>query len=220
MLDMKMVVHFEVDACLPTDAFGTELAAEVDPTSAVDNLADALGGISLSSDASSSSPSPGTIHVLRAGTHIPQNALLELATRKASSVKYLDWNELYPQLALAQVPALRLGVHEHSRFTELHEWQIIGTGAGAGAGPSSPPPDLTAQRRETAAQIVRLAHVLKKVQGLAISRGPGPTGSFSLVCKNGELDVYGRPGARSCLPSDVKGRFYRAGTGASVGASS
>ena len=155
---MKMVVHFEVDACLPTDAFGTELAAEVGPTSAVDGLADALGGIALSSDASSSSPSPGTIRVLRAGTHIPQDALLELATRKASSVKYLDWNELYPQLALAQVPALRLGVHEHSRFTELHEWQIIDTGAGA-----SSPPDLTAQRRETAAQIVWLAHVLEKV---------------------------------------------------------
>ena len=211
MLDMKMVVHFEVDACLPTDAFGTELAAEVGPTSAVDSLADALGGIALSSDASSS-PSPGTIHVLRSGTHIPQDALLELATRKASSVKHLDWNELYPQLALAQVPALRLGVHEHSRFTELHEWQVIGTDTGA----SSPPPDLAAQRRETAAQIVRLAHVLEKVQELAISRGPGPAGCFSLVCKNGELDVYGRPGARSCLPSDVKARFYRAGTGASV----
>lgn len=212
MLDMKMVVHFEVDACLPTEAPGTKLATETGPTPAVDSLADALGSISLTSAASSSS-SPATIHVLRAGTHTPQDALLELATRKASSVKYLDWNELYPQLALAQVPALRLAVHEHSRFTELHEWQIIDTGAGA-----SSPPDLTAQRRETAAQIVRLAHVLEKVQELAVSRGPGPAGCFSLVCKSGELHVYGRPGARSCLPSDVKARFYRAGTGASVDA--
>jgi len=130
MLDMKMVVHFEVDACLPTEDPGTELATETGPTPAGDSLADALGGITLSSAASPSS-SPTTIHVLRAGTHIPQDALLELATRKASSVKYLDWNELYPQLALAQVPTLPLGVHERSRVTELHEWQIVDTGAGA-----------------------------------------------------------------------------------------
>jgi len=214
MLDMKMVVHFEVDACLPTEAPDTTPAPEAGPTPAVDDLADALGSITLSSAASSSS-SLATIHVLRAGTHIPQDALLELASRKASSVKHLDWNELYPQLALAQVPTLRLGVHEHSRFTELHEWQIIGTGARAGA---RSPPDLTAQRRGTAAQIVRLARVLEKVQELAISRGAGPAGCFSLVCENGELQVYARPGARSCLPSDVKTRFCRAGTDASSGA--
>jgi len=217
MVDMKMVVHFEVDACLPTEAPDTTLAAEMGPTPAVDNLADALGSITLSSAASSSSPL-ATIHVRRAGTHIPQDALLELAPRKASSVKYLDWNELYPQLALAQVPTLRLGVHERSTFTELHEWQIIGTGAATGTSVSaSSPPDLTAQRRGTAAQIVRLAHVLEKVQELAISRGPGPAGCFSLVCENGELHAYARPGARSCLPSDVKTRFDRAGMGASLG---
>ena len=66
---MKMVVHFEVDACLPTDAFGTELAAEVGPTSAVDGLADALGGIALSSDASSSSPSQ-ELYMFFARVHI------------------------------------------------------------------------------------------------------------------------------------------------------
>ena len=211
MLDMKVVVHFEVDACLPTEDPGTNRATETGLTPAVDSLADALGSITLSSAASLSSSSPATIHVLRAGTHIPQDALLELATRNASSVKYLDWNELYPQLALAQVPTLRLGVRERNRVTELHEWQIVDTGVGA-----SSPPDLTAQRRETAAQIVRLAHVLEKVQELAVSRAPGPAGCFSLVCESGELRVYGRKGARSCLPSDVKARFYRAGMGASV----
>ena len=91
LLGVKMVVHFEVDACLPTEAPGTMLAAEMSPSPVVDNLADALRNITLSSAASSSS-SPATIHVLRAGTHIPQDALLELASRKASSVKYLDWN--------------------------------------------------------------------------------------------------------------------------------
>jgi hypothetical protein len=170
------------------------------------------------SSAASTSPPPGLLNILRAGAQVPQDALLEVASRSAFYVNQLDWNELYPQLALSQTPALRLGVHERGRFTELREWQVIGAGgasadadADAGAGA---PPDLTAQRRETAAQIVRLARVLEDVQELAISRGPGPAGSFSLVCENGALRVYGRKGARSCLPLDVRARFSSAGAGA------
>jgi hypothetical protein len=67
--------------------------------------------------------------------------------------------------------------------------------------------DLSAQRRETAVQIVRLAKVLQDVQKLAIARGPGPAGSFSLVCEDGKLRVYAHKGdgdgkslTGSCLP--------------------
>ena len=49
MLDMKMIVHFEVDACLPTEDPGTNRATETGPTPAVDSPADALGSITLSS---------------------------------------------------------------------------------------------------------------------------------------------------------------------------
>jgi hypothetical protein len=221
MLDMKMIVRFEVDACVSTETSDdTKPSAKDAPAPAVDDLADALGGMNLSS-AASTSPPP-LINILRAGTQVPQDALLEVASRSAYYVNQLDWNELYPQLALSQTPALRLGVHERGKFTELREWQVIGAGAGAGAGGASAgagagagaPPDLTAERRETAAQIVRLARVLEDVQELAISRGPGPAGSFSLVCEGGALHVYGRNGARSCLPLDVRARFSSAGAGA------
>jgi len=237
MLDMKMIVRFEVDSCLPTDKSDTKRSAKEVPVPAVDDLADALGSISLSSSStaasestSSSSSSPAAIHILHVGTQVPQDALLEVASRSTYFVNQLDWNELYPQLALSQTPGLRLGVHERGKFTELRELQVIGgadTDAGGGSDGDSPsdgggaaswPPNLGAQRRETAAQVVRLARVLEDIQELAISRGPGPAGCFSLVCESGKLRVYGRKGARSCLPSDVRARFSSTGACADVDA--
>jgi hypothetical protein len=99
-------------------------------------------------------------------------------------------------------------VHERGTFTEMRELQVDGDhGVGAGG----PPPALEAQKLETAAQLMRLSHLLEDVQELAIGRGPGPMGSFSLVCEGGELRAYARKSMkRSCLPPDVRERFYRA----------
>ncbi len=116
---------------------------------AVDDLADALGSISLSSstaasESTSSSSSPTAINILHAGTQVPQDALLEVASRSAYFVNQLDWNELYAQLALSQTPGLRLGVHERGKFPELRELQVIGgvdNDAGAGASDSGSPSD-------------------------------------------------------------------------------
>ena len=202
MLDMKMVVRFEVNACTLT------------PELAVDDLADELEGItSVRTSSTSKSPvSPTqapTLNIIRAGTHVPQEALLEITSRSKYFIDQLDWKELYPQLALSQTPGLRLGVHESGTFTELRECQVD-SDDDAGAG--MPPGLLLAQRRETAGQLVRLARVLEELQELAIVRGPGPAGSFSLVCERGELRAYGHKGVkRSCLPSDVWTRFARAG---------
>jgi hypothetical protein len=233
MVDLKMIVRFEVDACLSTDTTDSKRSVKKAPVLAVDDLADALESINISSSATSStsepsSSSPASVDIIRGGTQVLQDALLELTSRSVYFVDQLDWNDLYPQLVLSQTPAVRLGVHERGTFKELREWQVIGgadagtstsTGTGADADADSglgsgSPPDLTAQRRETAAHMVRLARVLEDVQELAISRGPGPAGCFSLVCERGQMHVYGRKDAKSCLPSDVKARFSSAGAGA------
>ena len=205
MLGLNMIVRFEVDACSSADA-STATATKTKtldpkrpekktPAGSVDDLADALGGINLSTSAATPGP---ILNIIRGGTQVPQDTLLELATRSKYYVDQLDWNELYPQLALSQTPTLHLGVHERGTFTELREWCVDGAGAST---------DLAEQRQETAVQMERLARVLEDVQELAISRAPGPAGSFSLVCEDGELKVYGRKGAKSCLPPDVKARF-------------
>jgi len=215
MLDLKMMVRFEVDACLPAS---TSSRVPKTKTATVDDLADALGGMAIKNrtpastkTASSSSSSSSIIDIVRAGTQVPQEALVEVTSRSAYFLAQLDWNELYPQLALSQTPLLHLGVHERGVFTHLHEWQLDGqarTGTTTTGGSSAP--DISAQRRETEVQIMRLARVLEDVQELAIARGPGVAGSFSLVCENGELRVYARKkgaDAKSCLPPDVVARF-------------
>ena len=215
-----MVVRFGVDACLPGPDSGGA-------TTFIDDsdLADALSSMTIQQKSTSMSTlttSP-TINIVRAGTQVPQDALIEVASRSVYYLDELDWNELYPQLALSQTPVLRLGVHERGEFTELREWQLEGPGARVDTGATRRPGrtqkgasvlDLSAQRRETAVQIVRLAKVLQDVQKLAIARGAGPAGSFSLVCEDGKLHVYAHKGdgdgkslTGSCLPPEVVARF-------------
>ena len=240
MVDMKIVVRFEVDACLPTETStatvtktrtsDTKRPGRKSPELTLDELADALGGMDLrtpsraptsptTTSSSSSSPPPPppssssstALKILRAGTQVPQESLLEVASRSKYYIDQLDWNELYPQLAISKTPGLRLGVHERGTFTEMRELQVDGDhGVGAARGAGGPPA-LEAQKRETAAQLVRLARLLEDVQEIAIGRGPGPMGSFSLVCEGGVLRAYARKSMkRSCLPPDVRDRFSHA----------
>jgi hypothetical protein len=124
MLDLKMVVRFEIDACLSTSKGPSVPKTK---TASVDDLTDALGGMAIKKTASpSSSSSSPTINIVRAGTQVPQEALVEVTSRSAYFIDQLDWNEIYPQLALSQTPALHLGVHERGVFSQLHEWQIDG----------------------------------------------------------------------------------------------
>jgi hypothetical protein len=210
---MKIVVRFTVDACLPTS---TDSSAPMRSTASVNDLADALGGMSIKRPTPASTntaSSSSIIDIVRAGTQVSQEALVEMTSRSAYFLAQFDWNELYPQLVLSQTPALHLGVHERGVFTQLYEWQLNGqahtrtgtTTGGAKAGAT--PPDISAEWRETGVQIMRLARLLEDVQELAIAQGPGAAGSFSLVCENGELRVYARKDAKSCLPPDVVARF-------------
>jgi hypothetical protein len=217
---MKMIVRFGVDACLPSPNSSATTTSIEDP-----DPADALNDVSVQRPSISPSTSPA-INIVRAGTQVPQATLVEIISRSMFYLGQVDWNELYPQLALSQTPSLRMGVHERGEFTELREWRLDGPGVKVDAGTTGRRQswaqkgadlvDLSAQRQETAVQIVRLAKVLQDVQKLAIARGPGSAGSFSLVCENGKLRVYarkrggdgnGKTLSGSCLPSEVVARF-------------
>jgi hypothetical protein len=43
------------------------------------------------------------INIFRAGNQVPQDALVEVASRSVNYLDKLDWNELYPQMAISQV---------------------------------------------------------------------------------------------------------------------
>ncbi|KAN0139682.1 hypothetical protein V8E53_002344 [Lactarius tabidus] len=223
MFGMKMIVRFGVDAYLPSPDLTAATTTNDDS-----DLADALSNVNIQQSpiSTSASTTSQAIDIVHAGKQVPQDALVELISRSKYYLDQLDWNELYPQMALSQTPMLRLGVHERGEFTELREWQLGGPGAQVDAGvrrrsgtlKGADVLDLSVQRQETAVQVMRLAKVLEDVQKIAIARGPGPAGSFSLVCEDGKLRVYalkkvgdgdgdGKSLSESCLPPEVVARF-------------
>ena len=221
MFNMKMIVRFGVDACLPS----SDSSATTMPIDDFDS-ADACSNVNTQQSPISTSiltTSP-TINIVRAGAQVPQDSLVEMISRSVFYLDQLDWNELYPQLVLSQTPSLRMGVHERGEFTELRKWQLDGPGAQVAMGTrrwseaqkGADVQDLSVQRQETALQVVRLAKVLEEVQKLAIAYGPGPAGRFGLVCEDGKLRVYahkkvgdgdGKSMTGSCLPPEVAARF-------------
>ncbi|KAH8987697.1 hypothetical protein EDB86DRAFT_3206213 [Lactarius hatsudake] len=222
MLNTKMVVRFGIDACLPSP--GSSVATTYFDDSNLAPCAPSGMNAEQASTSATTTISPA-IDIVRAGMQVPQNALVEVVSPSAYYLDRLDWNELYSQLALSQTPTLRMGVHERGEFKELREWQLEGSGTRLGTTSTSGQSetqkgadvqDLSAQRRETAVQIVRLERVLQDVQKVAIARGSGPAGSFSLVCEGGKLCVYARKmdsdgdrtsSSGNCLPPDVAARF-------------
>jgi hypothetical protein len=217
---MKLIVRFGVDACLPSPDASTTTTSTDDS-----DLADALNSMNIKQSSIPASPSTTSpaINIVHAGAQVPQDALVEMISRSVFYLDQLDWNELYPQLALSQTPLLRLGVHERGEFTELREWQLNEPGAvqvdarkrrWSGPQKGADILDLSMQRQETAVHVMRLAKVLEDVQKLAIARGSGPEGSFSLVCEDGKLRAYahkkdgdGKSLTGSCLPPEVLARF-------------
>ncbi|KAH9175656.1 hypothetical protein EDB89DRAFT_328084 [Lactarius sanguifluus] len=220
MCNMKMIVRSGVDACL-TSPDSSVATTSIDDSNLADAPSSMIAQTSTSTTTTTVSPA---VDIVRAGTQVPQDALVEVVSRSVFYLDQLDWNELYPQMALSQTPSLRLGVHERGEFKELREWQLEGAGARVGTETTcqsgtqrgADVQDLSAQRQETAVQFVRLASLLQDVQKVAIARGPGPEGGFSLVCENGKLCVYahkldgdgdGKSPSGSCLPPEVAARF-------------
>ena len=62
---------------------------------------------------------------------------------------------------------------------KLNEWQLD---RGQMMGNNSTMPDILAQQKEMGVQMMCLARLLEDMQELAITWGPGPVGSSSLLC--------------------------------------
>ena len=149
---------------------------------------------------STSTRSPA-VNIVRAGTQVPQDALVEMISLSVFYFDKLDWNERYPQLALSRRPSLRQGVHEQGEFTKLREWQLHGHCARVGTGmprrrswPQEGPDllGLSVQRQENGSAVCAAHKGAPGCAEHAIARGPGSANSFSLVCEKCKLRVYVR----------------------------
>ncbi|KAI0671204.1 hypothetical protein C8Q78DRAFT_1131581 [Trametes maxima] len=209
---LKMVVRFEVDACTAspptsTTTRGTSVTASRrapprrstdNDTHNVDNLADALAGLGVSSTATGSNQSPNTapssVSVIRAGTQVPQDAIVELVTRAERFVHQFDWAEKYPQLLLSYTPHLFLGIHNRGLFDHVEKYSL----GGAELQHVETDPDIQAAFRQ-------LVSVLRTIQNLV--KEHGKRGRLTLVCQNGVLRVYERTTDAGVLPDSELARF-------------
>ncbi|KAH9990771.1 hypothetical protein BJV77DRAFT_575990 [Russula vinacea] len=97
MLDIKLIVRFEVDTCLPTDAntakTGTsdkKPSVKKVPELALDDLVDALGDMNLTSSSTTTTTSLSSLNIIRAGTQVPQESLLEVTSRSKYFIDQLN----------------------------------------------------------------------------------------------------------------------------------
>ena len=129
---MKMVVRFEVDACLPS-VTPNRRASPVTQFSNPDDLIDALASLNITTNtpatpavalASSSTASfegSPPLRIIRAGAAQLQESIIELTTRSENYIQNLDWAEVFPQLYLSQTPHLYVGVHSVGRFFDVRK---------------------------------------------------------------------------------------------------
>ncbi|KAJ6555034.1 hypothetical protein DFH09DRAFT_577992 [Mycena vulgaris] len=188
MNGLKMVVRFEVDACIPSAAKPSK------PVQNIDDLADSLSGITLGAPtkAAPASKTRNGLTVIAGGAPVPHTAIVELTTRAERRAAEYDWTEAYPQLFFSQTPHHFLAVHNRGRFAEVQKRKL-------GA------PELRAVERTLQPSLKKLRAALDVIKALVVKHGQ--RGRLTLVCQGGKLQVFERESNASCLPDDMIARF-------------
>ncbi|KAH9932817.1 uncharacterized protein BXZ73DRAFT_46720, partial [Epithele typhae] len=138
------------------------------------------------SPASSPAPAMPTapardVHVVRAGTLLPQHATLELATRSAKYVDRTTAEDTYLQLFLTQTPAHLVAVHERGVFARVDRQELASDEFAE-----------VAARERVRRGLARFGALLREIWGLA--REHGRDHNVSLVCERGKMELLGNTG--------------------------
>jgi hypothetical protein len=129
---LKMVVRFEVDACLPFRTTRSHRNFE-HATNKTRRTRDTKPTPSRSAW-EVDTPLPSIIRtvkkptlrfprvaVIRAGSRVPQSHLIELKTYSKAGK---EWSRSYPQLFLSQTPHIYYGVHKNGRISEIKKFSL------------------------------------------------------------------------------------------------
>ncbi len=180
-----MVVRFEVDACLE-EGISTSTPGTAQN---VDDLANQLSGLSVSSSSPEMRPAGPHIDMIFAGVDVQQDALVEMTTRANGKVR---WVETYPQLSLSATPHMFIAAHTEGVITSITK-KKLGT------------PEMEEIGQTLRPTFWKLKLALEAIQELAILHGKA--GRLSLVCDDGVMQVYRKESQESCLPEEVVARF-------------
>ena len=178
---LRMVVRFEVDACLPFDA-----ASSTSPS----NNPTVSWRVPKKKKPSGPSTNPSSVKIIRGGSsRVPQTHLLELKTH--GSPGSMNWQKAYPQLYLSQTPHIHHAYHKQGTFTSVRKFMLGQT-------------ELAEVDKNAQAGFKKLRKLLGDIKLLVLKHGPA---RISLVCVGKTLSVYRIPQGESCLPEDALAHF-------------
>ncbi|EAU85879.2 hypothetical protein CC1G_02902 [Coprinopsis cinerea okayama7 len=188
---LKMVVRFEVDACIPPPrSYSRRSVATVDEITA------SLANVDLSKRPTPACEKRFQVNVIKGGYEVSPSAIMELSTRSEYKQHEYDFKELYPQLFFSQTTHHVLAVHNRGRFSAIHRRKLSS-------------PELQQVDIELQPSLKAVRKALKVIQDLVIEHGQ--RGRLSLVCKDGVLRVYERTSVESCLPDHLMELFENPG---------
>lgn len=162
----------------------------VDP---LDDLTGAISALKLSKPTSSDdTASPDGLRIIRAGTVVPQSALLKIKTRSERNIGNFNWDSVYPQLFIGQTRTHMIGVHRRGSFYEVQRKTLDD-------------PELRDVAKKAQAGLKKLRHALEEIHTFIMAQGK--QARLSLVCTDGSLKVMERKSADSFVPADILRRF-------------
>ena len=177
---LRMVVRFEVDACLPYDTTSSGPPSIRPPSS--------RRGMKKKSSSGPSSNTPN-VKIVRAGSaNVPQTHLLEIKTHGGPR---LNWPKTYPQLYLSQTPHIHHAFHKNGTFTHVSKFTLGQR-------------ELADVDENAQEGFKKLRKLLDHIKSLVLKHG---TTRMSLVCVGKTLCMYQIPQGESCLPADALALF-------------
>jgi len=183
---LKMIVRFEVDACIPPPAKYPRKSH-----SSIDDLTDSLSAISIGQSAPQSSPN---LTIMEGGAEVANSAVVELTTRSQTNIRNngFDWKDAYPQLFFSQTAHHFLAIHTRGRFVDIQKRKLSSE-------------ELQNMAKDAQVELKKVRKALEMIQEVVIEHGK--EGRISLVCTQGKLKVYQRSSDESCLPESAL-RFF------------
>ena len=180
---LRMVVRFEVDACLPYDA-----ASSIPPSNnPVVGRRSAKGKPFSGSDLN-----PPVVRIRRGGSsQVPQTHLIEIHAHNDLNMK---WPNAYPQLYLTNTPHMYHAFQKNGVFTSVKKFTL---------GQS----ELVDIDKSEQVGFKKLRKLLGDIRTLVLKHGPM---RISLVCAGNKLSAYRIPEGVSCLPKDALDLFEAA----------
>lgn len=182
----KIMVRFEVDACLPS-------ASKTAKPSSVDGLANAIADLTTKETQSGTKSPSALIEVIHGGIEASQGALVELTSRSQKTMQRINWMKLFYQLYLSGTPHLFIGIHSGGVFEQtINKHSLNDT-------------EMTSHKKNAEESLRKLGSLLETIKGVVLEHGK--QGRLSLVGMARDVKIYKRKSKDSCLPAEVMKRF-------------